>query len=284
MLLNFGAPQLAPNIVQAPTSSLDTNAILGLSPSQYTGLMKHAGTGYYFQDGKFYTPSARPNNSGYATAYGSPFYFNQPRYIGNPNSPYIGNGIGGSSGSGNGGGMTIDGQYFKPIKFGKNQELPAGFVEGDKGIYDISQVYVNSMRPKSTYAPVQNVASFLSTPTAMATPQGSYGAGRYLSGLLNSPINFGINPSQINTNSYQPTMTAQDLSNIVSMGKTNYDLSKAQGNVIQQDGKLIFGDIVDMFRTVQPNPNVADNGRITFGNPLEAAGYVAQNTFGLNND
>jgi hypothetical protein len=197
MLLNFGAPQLAPNIVQAPTSSLDTNAILGLSPSQYDGLMKHAGTGYYFQDGKFYTPSSKPNNSSYLTAFGTPMRPNQPRYIGSPYSPYTAN----STGGGNGGGITIDGQYFKPIKFGKNQELPAGFVEGDKGIYDISQVYVNSMRPKPTYAPVQNVASFLSTPTAIATPQGSYGAGRYLSGLLNSPITYGSPNDQTGSDS-----------------------------------------------------------------------------------
>ena len=191
MLLNFGLPTGVPTVTTAPASNIDTNAILGLSPSQYTGLMKHAGTGYYFKDGKFYTPSSKPNNSSYLTAFGTPMRFNQPRYIGSPYSPYTANSTGGGNGGGNGGGITIDGQYFKPIKFGKNQELPAGFVEGDKGIYDISSVYVNSMRPKPTYAPVQNVASFLSTPTAMAIPQGSYGAGRYLSGLLNSPINYG---------------------------------------------------------------------------------------------
>jgi len=71
---------------------------------------------------------------------------------------------------------------------------------------------------------------------------------------------------------------------ITTIGKTDYDLSKAQGNVIQKDGKLIFGDIVDMFRTVDTTPTVLDNGRLIFGNPIAAAGYVAQNTFGLNNN
>ena len=35
------------------------------------------------------------------------------------------------------------------------------------------------------------IGNLLSSPTAMTTPQGNYGAGKYLSGLLGSPINYG---------------------------------------------------------------------------------------------
>ena len=51
--------------------------------------------------------------------------------------------------------------------------------------------YVYSKSPRPAPLPTPNVTSFLSTPTAMATPTGNYGAGRYLSGLLGSPINYG---------------------------------------------------------------------------------------------
>jgi hypothetical protein len=60
---------------------------------------------------------------------------------------------------------------------------------------------VLSQTPRSIPAPTPNVTSFLSTPTTMATPQGNYGAGRYLSGLLGSPISYGLPNDQTGSNS-----------------------------------------------------------------------------------
>ena len=249
MLLNFAAPRTPVQAVQTPAQpATNIDALLNLSESKYEGLKNVGDTGYYYGNNRMYEPTS------YSGGKGAPANME-----------------------------TFGEQNFVPVDAdisGFNKTIG----EDDIYTYDPSMAYINANRPRSMPAPTPNIMSFLSAPNMNLQPaETSYGAGRFLNNNA-MPLNFEINPSQINTNSYQPTMTAQDLSNIVSMGKTNYDLSKAQGNVIQQDDKLIFGDIVDMFRTVQPNPNIADNGRITFGNPLEAAGYVAQNTFGLNNE
>ena len=131
-----------------------------------------------------------------------------------------------------------------------------------------------------------SIGNLLSSPTAMATPTGSYGAARFLGntggGLLG--LNFGLNNYANGASSYNPTVeTLSNNSNIVNLGSTSYDLSKAQGDVIQSDGKLTFGNISDIFRTVIPNPVITSNGQQTYGNIMEAGGAFAQN-YGINND
>src|SRR6056300_846877 len=66
MLLNLGLNQLAPsldpslrkapNIVAAPKSNIDVNAVLGLTPSQYSGLQNVRDTGYYYGNNRMYEP------------------------------------------------------------------------------------------------------------------------------------------------------------------------------------------------------------------------------------
>jgi hypothetical protein len=53
---NYGLQQKAPNIVSAPKSNIDVNAVLGLAPSQYEGLQSVGDTGYYYGDNKMYEP------------------------------------------------------------------------------------------------------------------------------------------------------------------------------------------------------------------------------------
>jgi hypothetical protein len=67
--------------------------------------------------------------------------------------------------------------------------------------YSPSMAYVYSQAPRPAPVPTPNVTSFLSTPTAMATPTGNYGAGRYLSGLLGSPITYGLPNDTTGSNS-----------------------------------------------------------------------------------
>jgi hypothetical protein len=194
MLLNFSAPKLAPNTVSSPKSTVDVNAVLGLSPSQYEGLQSVGDTGYYYGNNRVYEPYTTPPSQ--------------------PMSVYdmmLGRSSGGPMGSGISGGpmygyqpapkpsyesITVDGQEFRTV----NPEL-TGFsrqaLDDDKyakdSVYEYtpSMAYVYANTPRPAPVPTPNATSFLSTPTAMATPTGNYGAGRYLSGLLGSPINYG---------------------------------------------------------------------------------------------
>ena len=199
MLLNLGLNQLAPsldpslrkapNIVAAPKSNIDVNAILGLTPSKYSGLQKVGDTGYFYGNNRMYeayTPPPLTNYGGYygIMGYSAPsnntgLYGYQP-----PPKPSYES-------------ITVDGQEFRTV----NPEL-TGFtrqaLDDDKyqkdSVYEytpsMAYVYANTPRPKPL--PTPNVTSFLSTPTAMMTPTGNYGAGRFLSGLLGSPITYGL--------------------------------------------------------------------------------------------
>lgn len=170
MLLNLGLNKKAPNIVTAPQSNIDVNAVLGLAPSQYEDLQSVGDTGYFYGNNRMYEP--------YTVTYSPPSYF-----FGNM-------GYGGGSNRATG---TIDvgDQAFRPIDtditgFSKSKG------EDDIYTYDPSMAYVLSQTPKSVPLPTPNVTSFLSNPTAMATPTGNYGAGRFLgnNGLLG--FNFGL--------------------------------------------------------------------------------------------
>ena len=194
MLLNFSAPKLAPNIVASPQSNIDVNATLGLTPSNYKGLQKVGDTGYFYGNNRMYEPytappaqpltiqqlmqpSGGPMGSGIS---GGPMYGYQP-----PSLPSYES-------------MTIDGQEFRTVS-PDIQGFTKMALDDDKyqkdSVYEYSPsmayLYANAPRPKPL--PTPNVMSFLSTPTAIATPTGSYGAGRFLDGgLLGSPINYGI--------------------------------------------------------------------------------------------
>ena len=198
MLLNLGlnrlAPSLdpslrkAPNIVAAPKSNVDVNAVLGLAPSQYEGLQSVGDTGYFYGDNKMYEPYTPSPVSYGRMSYGqwSPVNYT-PSY-----HPIFGYGGGLSArGGAEAGTITRGDQSFRPV----NTDV-TGFSRnkiGDTEQYEYtpSMAYVYANTPRPAPVPTPNVTSFLSTPTAMATTTGNYGAGRYLSGLLGSPINYG---------------------------------------------------------------------------------------------
>lgn len=204
MLLNFARPQLAPNIVAAPRSNVDVNAVLGLAPSNYEGLQSVGDTGYYYGDNKMYQPyTPSPVQYGrmimgqFSPMTGSLGMPYQPSY-----SPFGGFGEGMSTrGGAESGTITRGNQSFRPVNtditgFSKNKI-------GDTDTYEYtpSMAYVYSQAPRPAPLPTPNVTSFLSTPTAMATPTGNYGAGRYLSGLLSSPITYGLPNDTTGSNS-----------------------------------------------------------------------------------
>jgi hypothetical protein len=206
MLLNFARPQLAPNIVSAPRSNIDVNAILGLAPSNYEGLQSVGDTGYYYSDNKMYQPYT-PSPVQYGRmimgqfspmtgSFGMPY---QPSY-----SPIFGYGGGISArGGAEAGTITRGNQSFRPVNtditgFSKNKVGEEG---SETYEYSPSMAYVYSQAPRPAPVPTPNVTSFLSTPTAMATPTGNYGAGRYLSGLLGSPITYGLPNDTTGSNS-----------------------------------------------------------------------------------
>lgn len=177
MLLNFNAPQLAPNIVTALQPAVDKNAILGLIPSQYEGLQSVGNTGYYYGNNRMYEP-----------------------YTITQSSPSYGYGYGKGGGSNRAEGtVEIGNQAFRPVDVDVT-----GFTktkgENDIYTYDPSMAYIASKTPTAVTQPVPNIMSFLSTPTQVATPQGNYGAGRFLnSGLL--PLNFGLPNDTTGSNS-----------------------------------------------------------------------------------
>jgi hypothetical protein len=198
MLLNYSAPRIAPNIVSAPTSNLDINAILGLTPSKYEGLQSVGDTGYYYGDNKMYkpyTPSPvqygrmgiggfSPISGPFGTAY-------QPSY-----SPIFGYGGGViARGGAVEGTITRGDQSFRPVNtditgFSKNKVGE----EGSKTYeYSPSMAYVYSQAPKPTYTPTPGVSSFLSAPT-MPSYAGNYGAGRFLN--TGNLLGFNFTPAQ----------------------------------------------------------------------------------------
>ena len=204
MLLNFARPQLAPNIVSAPRSNVDVNAVLGLAPSNYEGLQSVGDTGYYYSDNKMYqpyTPSPvqyghmgiggfSPISGPFGTAY-------QPSY-----SPIFGYGGGVSArGGAEAGTITRGNQSFRPVNTDVTGFSKSKIGDTDTYEYTPSMAYVYANTPRPAPVPTPNVTSFLSTPTAMATPTGNYGAGRYLSGLLSSPITYGLPNDTTGSNS-----------------------------------------------------------------------------------
>lgn len=198
MLLNFAAPKLAPNIVSAPKSNIDVNAVLGLAPSKYEGLQSVGDTGYFYGDNKMYEPYT-PSPVSYGRmimGQWSPVSYT-PSY--NPIFGYNG-GLSARGGPVEGT-ITRGDQSFRPV----NTDI-TGFSKskiGDTEMYEYSpsMAYVYSQTPRPAPLPTPNVTSFLSTPTAMATPTGNYGAGRYLSGLLGSPITYGLPNDTTGSNS-----------------------------------------------------------------------------------
>ena len=198
MLLNFGLNQLAPsldpslrktpNIVAAPQSNIDINAILGLAPSKYEGLQSVGDTGYYYGNNRMYEAYTPPPPSNYGGYYGIMGYNRPSSNIGMygyqaQSKPSYEE-------------LTIDGQQFRTVKpdiagFNKTALSEDDYQKDSVYSYTPSMAYVYSQAPRPAPLPTPNVTSFLSTPTAMATPTGNYGAGRYLSGLLGSPINYG---------------------------------------------------------------------------------------------
>ena len=199
MLLNLGlnkiAPSLptnlrkAPNIVAAPKSNIDVNAVLGLAPSQYEGLQSVGDTGYLYGDNKMYEKYTPPPQTYFGfnpfMNYGTPrsnIFYGLGTPMGNQKPSYEE--------------ITIDGQQFRTVKpdiagFNKTALSEDDYQKDSVYEYSPSMAYVYSKSPRPAPLPTPNVTSFLSTPTAMATPTGNYGAGRYLSGLLGSPINYG---------------------------------------------------------------------------------------------
>ena len=184
MLLNLGlnrlAPSLdpslrkAPNIVAAPKSNVDVNAVLGLAPSQYEGLQSVGDTGYFYGDNKMYEP--------YTITRSAPSYYG------------LMYGMGGGSNRAEGT-IEVDNQAFRPVDvditgFSKSKADGSEIYN-----YDPSMAYVLSQTPRSIPAPTPNVTSFLSTPTAN-NYVGTYGAGRYLgdNGLLG--FDFGLPSGQ----------------------------------------------------------------------------------------
>ena len=217
MLLNLGlnrlAPSLdpslrkAPNIVTAPKSNIDVNAVLGLAPSQYDGLQKVGDTGYFYGDNKMYQPYTPSPTYFYMNGpYGTQYYNSGPNAFGISSQPSY-SPFGGYSGGWQRGGGAETGtiykgdQAFKPVSedvtgFSKNK-----IGDTDQYEYTPSMAYVYANTPRPAPLPTPNVTSFLSTPTAMATPTGNYGAGRYLSGLLGSPITYGLPNDQTGSDS-----------------------------------------------------------------------------------
>ena len=195
MLLNYSAPKLAPNIVTAPTSTLNIDSILGLSPSQYSGFKSVANTPYYYGDGNLfetYTPktvyvsgtgmgrqtydptdtsrnygmSGQPNISG-------PMSNWQKTIVEDPGTIYRGE------------------QAFRPVT---DANVP-GFIKTD-GTYGPSMAYVYANAPKPNYQPVANQSAFLSSPSLSMNYNGNYGAGRFLNTGNLLGFNFGTPSGQ----------------------------------------------------------------------------------------
>ena len=202
MLLNLGLNQLAPslpanlrkapNIVTAPQSNIDINAILGLTPSQYSGLQSVGNTGYYYGNNRMYEPYTVTSSPSYGIygPYSNTGYSYSP-YGGNPYNPYAGAYQGNSNRAE--GTITVGSQAFRPVDANITGFSKSKVGEEDSKIYEYapSMAYVYSQAPKPAPLPTPNVTSFLSTPTAN-TYVGSYGADRFTQGNGLLGLDFGL--------------------------------------------------------------------------------------------
>jgi len=190
MLLNLGLNKKAPNIVTAPKSNIDVNAILGLTPSKYSGLQSVRDTGYYYGNNRMYEAYTPPPSTG---GYYGIFGYNRP------SNPYPMFGYQAPS-KPSYEEVTIGGQQFRTVNpdiagFNKTALSEDDYQKDSVYKYAPSMAYVYSKAPKTAPLPTPNVTSFLSTPT---TPSyaGNYGAGRFMGGmdgLLGSmPLSFGL--------------------------------------------------------------------------------------------
>lgn len=171
MLLNYAAPRIAPNIVTAPTSNIDTNAILGLTPSQYAGLQNVRDTGYFYGNNRMYEP--------YTVTYTPPTYW----------------GMGGGSNRAEGT-LEIDGQAFRPVDVDITGFSKSKADDSNIYTYDPSMAYVLSQTPRNVPKPTPNLMSFLSSPTPSVSYNGNYGAGRFLNTGNLLGFNFGTPSGQ----------------------------------------------------------------------------------------
>jgi len=204
--LNFSAPRVSQQTVQAPQSTLDVNSVLGLSPSQYSGLQSVGDTGYYYANNRMYEPYTVTPASSYFymnSPFGTTYYNNYSPY-GLSSTPsyspifgYSGGWQRGSSGGPEEGTIYSGEQAFRPVK---NADV-AGFIyDADAETYDPSMAYVYANSPRTAPAQTQNTMSFLSTPLQLAKQTSSYGAGRFLNnGLI--PLNFGSPNDQTGSDS-----------------------------------------------------------------------------------
>ena len=139
-----------------------------------------------------YTPP--PSTGGGYNIFGIPSQRNVPNY------PY---GMFGSTGPSKPSyeSITVDGQEFRTVKpelagFNRMALSEDDYQKDSVYEYSPSMAYVYSQAPKPEVLPTPNVTSFLSTPIAMATPTGNYGAGRYLGGNGLLGLDFGLPSGQ----------------------------------------------------------------------------------------
>ena len=194
MLLNFGLPQKAPNIVSSPKSNIDINSILGLAPSQYEGLQKVGDTGYFYGNNRMYeayTPPPPTNYGGYygIMGYSAPsnntgLYGYQP-----PTKPSYES-------------INVGDQEFRTVSpdiqgFSKMALEDDKYQKDSVYEYSPSMAYIYSQAPKYQGYDVASAPPVISltAPTAMNFT-GSSGAGRFLGGtdgLLGAmPLSFGL--------------------------------------------------------------------------------------------
>ena len=206
MLLNFGLPQKAPNIVSAPKSNIDINSILGLAPSQYDGFQTVGNTGYLLKDSKLYQPYT-PSPVSYVrySPFGMQTYQPTGMMPSAPSPIYGGFGMGGYSGGyqrtgGAEAGTIYSGkQAFRPIE--KDIGLKGFNYDSEEKTYDPSMAYVYSQAPKYQGTNLQSAPPVLNltAPTAMNF-NGSSGAGRFMGGtdglLGGMGLNFGLPSGQ----------------------------------------------------------------------------------------
>jgi len=211
MGLNFGLQRLPANTVTAPKTNINYDSILGLTPTQYTGLQQVSGTPYYYGNNRMYEPytitSSLAQNSDplkgpwsyVKLPTGETVVSNyHPKHGGS--SPYVSNRAEGT--------IEIGNQAFRPISsditgFSKSKV-------GDTEMYEYSpsMAYIYSqMRPQITTQPnvmavnapgyQQATGPMLSSPMTTGS-----GAGRFLN--TGNLLGFNFTPAQTSTTTSNP--------------------------------------------------------------------------------
>lgn len=180
--LNFNAPRVPATTTRSRSNDVDVDSILGLQPSEYTGLQKVGDTGYFYGNNRMYEPYTTTST----TMYGNPVEIMMGR-ISPTTHPDARYGVV-TAPKPSYESITVDGQEFRTVSpdidgFNKTAIEDDNYEKDSVYEYTPSTVSILAKSPKykGTDLTTSNPLFSLIAPSSV-NYAGGFGAGRFLGG------------------------------------------------------------------------------------------------------